>query len=128
MKARLSWLLIGFVLLLPDSPWSIAEAVAGALYLFSGAIFPIDVLPRVLRPIGFVLPVTYWLELLRRSLIPAMPDAAARIDTFPRVSEMDLLGILVSLTIVLSAMAVLIFRSCDNTARERGYIDRTTGH
>src|SRR5262245_53343047 len=33
------------------------DAIAAALYLFSGAIFPLDVLPGWLRPVGFALPV-----------------------------------------------------------------------
>jgi len=124
MLAMMGLLLSGFALLLPETGWSVGEGVAGALYLFSGAIFPIDVLPRVLRPIGFAMPITYWLELLRRSLMGSAPG----IETFPRLGDLDLLGILVSLTLSLSATALIIFRSCDNTARERGLIDRTSGH
>jgi ABC-2 type transport system permease protein len=124
MLAMMGLLLSGFALLLPETGWSVGEGVAGVLYLFSGAIFPIDVLPRALRPIGFAMPVTYWLELLRRSLMGSAPG----IETFPRLSDLDLLGILVSLTLLLSAAALVIFRSCDNIARERGLIDRTSGH
>jgi len=124
MLAMMGLLLSGVALLLPETSWSVGEGVAGALYLFSGAIFPIDVLPRVLRPIGFAMPITYWLELLRRSLMGSAPG----IETFPRLSDLDLLGILVSLTLLLSATALVIFRSCDNMARERGLIDRTSGH
>ena len=124
MLAMMGLMLSGFALLLPETSWSVGDGVAGALYLFSGAIFPIDVLPRVLRPIGFAMPTTYWLELLRRSLMGSAPG----IETFPRLSDLDLLGILVSLTLLLSATALVIFRSCDNMARERGLIDRTSGH
>ena len=49
--------------------WSVGESVAGALYLLCGAIFPLDSLPGWLRPVGMVLPLTYWLESLRRSLL-----------------------------------------------------------
>jgi ABC-2 type transport system permease protein len=70
------------------------------------------------------MPITYWLELLRRSLMGSAPE----IETFPRLTDLDLLGILVSLTLLLSATALVIFRSCDNLARERGLIDRTSGH
>jgi ABC-2 type transport system permease protein len=44
------------------------RAVAGALYLFSGAIFPLEVLPAFLSPIGYANPIFYCL--LRRSLSP----------------------------------------------------------
>ena len=49
--------------------WSVGEAVSGAMYLFTGAIFPLDVLPVWLRWIGFLFPVTYWLEAARRALL-----------------------------------------------------------
>jgi ABC-2 type transport system permease protein len=51
----------------------IGDAVAGALFLFSGAIFPLSVLPTFLQPIGYAMPITYWLELLRRSLVEKSP-------------------------------------------------------
>ena len=45
------------------------EAIAGALYLVSGAIFPIDILPSFLQPIAYVMPTTWWLEASRRGLL-----------------------------------------------------------
>ena len=54
--------------------FQIGEAIAGALYLFTGAIFPLEVLPAWLRPLGLIFPVTYWLELARRALLGASAD------------------------------------------------------
>jgi ABC-2 type transport system permease protein len=125
MLAMMGLALAGIVLLLPHQSWSMGEAVAGALYLFSGAIFPLDVLPRVLRPIGFAMPLTYWLELLRRSLVG---PAASAFPTFSRLSDLGLLGILVGLTLALGVIALALFRWCDSVARERGLIDRTTAY
>jgi ABC-2 type transport system permease protein len=124
MLAMMGLMLSGFALLLPDNSWTLGDGVAGSLYLFSGAIFPIDVLPKVLRPLGFALPVTYWLELLRRSLVGASPE----VQTFAAFSDLHLAGILVGLTFLLSVAALGIFYTCDKAARERGYIDRTTAH
>jgi ABC-2 type transport system permease protein len=123
MLAMMGLLLAGIVLILPHQSWSIGEAVAGALYLFSGAIFPLNVLPRVLRPIGFAMPLTYWLELLRRSLVGSV---ALAFPTLSAWSDLDLLGILVGLTLLFGSSALLIFGWCDAIARERGLIDRTT--
>ncbi len=39
-------LLAGVVLILTHQSWFVGDGVAGALYLFSGAIFPLEVLPR----------------------------------------------------------------------------------
>ena len=45
MLALLGLILAGLMLLLVHHMWGLGEAVAGALYLFSGAIFPLEVLP-----------------------------------------------------------------------------------
>ena len=96
------------------------------LFLLSGAIFPIDVLPRVSQALpGFALPITYWLELLRRSLVGGH---CRRITTFSRLERAGLAGAS-SLGLTLAAghhIALIIFRFCDFWARERGLIDRTT--
>lgn len=122
--AMLGLIVSSIALLLPDSAWSFGDGVAAALYLFSGAIFPIQVLPRVFQPIGFAIPITYWLELLRRGLL----GSTTRALTLTNFSDLNLLGILVLLTAILSAAALGIFRRCDHAARERGMIDRVTNH
>src|SRR5262249_16226803 len=53
----------------PEHGMFLSEGVAGALYLLSGAVFPLDVLPGWLRGLGMALPPTYWLEGVRRSLL-----------------------------------------------------------
>lgn len=125
MLASLGLMLAGAMLLLGHLSWAIGDAVAGALYLFSGAVFPLTALPKVLRPIGFVLPLTYWLELVRRSLVGRGPQA---FPTFGNLSDLQLLGILVGQTLLLSVVAVVSFGTCDTVARERGLLDRTTNY
>ena len=61
--------LASIVLTIAHGSWLVGEAVAGALYLFCGAVFPLDALPAWLRPVGYLMPVTYWLELVRRALV-----------------------------------------------------------
>lgn len=121
--AMLGLIVSSIALLLPDSAWSFGDGVAASLYLFSGAIFPVAVLPRVLQPIGFAIPLTYWLELLRRSL-----DSTARPLTLTQFSNARLLGVLFLLTAALSVVAPAAFKFCDRAARERGMIDRVTNH
>jgi ABC-2 type transport system permease protein len=60
-----------WTLTIRTEPWFVGDAVAAALYLFSGAIFPLTTLPVWLRPLGYALPVTYWLELIRRAILGA---------------------------------------------------------
>jgi ABC-2 type transport system permease protein len=125
MLAMMGLLLGSITLLLVHHSFGIAEGVAGALYLFSGAIFPLEVLPAWLRPIGFAMPITYWLELLRRSLIGNVAQAFPTLVAF---TNLELIGILVLLTILFGIGAAFAFRWCDHRARERGLIDRVTNY
>ncbi|HEX7067523.1 MAG TPA: ABC transporter permease, partial [Candidatus Limnocylindria bacterium] len=50
----------GWCLQLRQEAWSYPEAIAGALYLVSGAIFPIDILPSVVHPLAYASPTTWW--------------------------------------------------------------------
>jgi len=125
MLAMLGLILAGITLLIANHVWFLGEGVAGALYLFSGAIFPLEVLPVLLRPIGFLMPITYWLELIRRSLIGEVAEA---FPTLAGLSNGQLLGILGGLTMLFGVSAFAIFRRCDRAARERGMIDAVTNY
>jgi ABC-2 type transport system permease protein len=105
--------------------WFVGEAVAGALFVFSGAIFPLDVLPAFLRPIGYLMPITYWLELLRRSLVGSVAEAFPTLKSF---SDLQLLGILIGLVLAFAVLSVVVFRLCEHRARERGLLDMTTNY
>jgi ABC-2 type transport system permease protein len=123
MLALMGLWLGGIVLQVAHQSWSVGEAVAGALFLFSGAVFPLDVLPAWLQPIGYALPVTYWLELLRRSLV-----TSRGFQTFEGMSDLQLFGVLVLMTTVLAVIALVTFARCEHSAREKGLIDRTTNY
>jgi len=125
MLANLGLLLAGVTLMIAHHFFLIGEAVASALYLFSGAIFPLDVLPDWLRPVGFAMPLTYWLELLRRALIGNVAEAFPTLSNF---SSTQLFGILVGLTVIFGLLSILVFRWCDHQARERGLIDMVTNY
>jgi len=125
MLAMMGLLLAGVIMVLAHMSWSIAEAVAGALYLFSGAIFPLEVLPAFLRPIGYFMPITYWLELLRRSLVGSVAQA---FPTLARFNNLELLGILVGLTVVFGFISFGVFKFCEFRARERGLLDMTSNY
>ncbi|MCB0117530.1 MAG: ABC transporter permease [Anaerolineales bacterium] len=125
MLALLGLLLAGVTLTVARHEGFIGEATAGALYIFSGAIFPLDVLPAWLRPIGYFMPTTYWLELLRRSLVG---NVAAAFPTLANFSDLQILGIMVGLSIFFGTISIWVFRWCDKFARERGLIDRTTNY
>jgi ABC-2 type transport system permease protein len=105
--------------------WSVGESVAGALFLFCGAIFPIDVLPSALRPLAFGLPLTYWLESLRRAILGS--EASRGISpSLAGISDAQLLLILLGTTLVAAVVSVFFFRWSEHRAREKGLIDMTT--
>ncbi|MBI5964405.1 MAG: ABC transporter permease [Chloroflexi bacterium] len=125
MLALLGLLLAGVTLTVARHEGFIGEATAGALYIFSGAVFPLDVLPEWLRPIGYFMPTTYWLELLRRSLVGNVAQAFPTLSNF---TNMEILGIMLGLSIFFGVISVQVFRYCDAIARERGLIDHTTNY
>jgi len=125
MLAMMGLSLAGISLVIVNNVWFIGDAVAGALFLFSGAIFPLEVLPVWLRPIGYIMPVTYWLELLRRSLVGHIAEA---FPTLQGLSNLQLIGILLGLTILFGIISYFVFRYCQHVAQEKGLIDRVTNY
>lgn len=110
----------GWTMTIRNEPWFVGDGVAAALYLFSGAIFPITILPAWLQPIGFALPMTYWLELLRRALLG--PGAAA-FPTLAAFSNGQLFAILGGITLGFALLSGVAFRYFERRARELGLID-----
>jgi ABC-2 type transport system permease protein len=105
--------------------WTLGEMVGGALYLFTGAIFPLEVLPVWIRPLGFLLPVTYWLELARRAILG---DGAVAFPTLAGFSNLQLVGILAAFTVTLMTVSVMFYRWALHQAKEKGLIDMETSY
>lgn len=125
MLAMLGLLLAGVTLMTARHSYFIGDVVASGLFLFTGAIFPLEVLPAWLRPVGYVLPITYWLELLRRAMVGAVAEA---FPTFTALTNSHLLLILAGSSLVFGVLAVIVFKRCDYLARERGLIDQATNY
>lgn len=105
--------------------WSVGEAVAAGLYLFSGAVFPLDILPVWLRWIGFLFPVTYWLEAARRALLG---DGMSRFPTFAGFSDGSLVAVLLAFTFVLAVGSRWFYRWALHNAKDKGLLDMETGY
>ncbi len=119
----------GLALVLKRGAWQMPQAVTGALYLVSGTIFPIAILPGWLKDISLAVPLTYWLELVRRALLGA--DAGGnfgRAAQFPIANTWAVIGLLLLTTAISSVVSYVGFRIAEFQARERGQIDRTTGY
>jgi ABC-2 type transport system permease protein len=115
--------LAGLSLVMKRNAWVMPDAMAGALYLISGSIFPIAILPGWLEKIALGMPLTYWLELIRRALLG---DSIGAI--FPIASTTTIVGLLALTTVITVVVCIGGYRISEHIARARGQIDRTTGY
>ena len=112
----------GWCLQLRQEAWHYPEAIAGALYLISGAIFPIDILPSVIQPVAYAMPTTWWLEASRRGLLGhGSPGAMGDL------SDGAVMLYLVVSTAIALPLALALFAWFMRRARQAGLLDMTTG-
>ena len=137
--ASLGIMLAGIALIVARHGESIGEVTAGMFLLFSGAYFPPDILPPVLKQITLAVPITYWLEGMRRALnggiiqgsISNGQGGTINGPISPLLAQFDnwqLLLILLLSAAVSAIAAFFFFRWIEFRARERGMIDRLTGY
>jgi ABC-2 type transport system permease protein len=114
--------------------WNYPDAFAGSLFLISGAVFPVTILPQAVQGLGLALPLSWWIEAMRRALDPASPTAIGGPGSlFEQLTgrtvptDLDLIGALIATGLVVTLAALLVFRISDRRAKDRGLLDRTTG-
>jgi ABC-2 type transport system permease protein len=107
------------LLLMAREAYGFAEVGSQSIYLLSGAIFPISVLPGPLAAIAAVNPLTYWMELARRALL-----GSHALLMFPGLSTGAVLLRLAVSTAGTVLLAHLVFTWSDRHARDRGLYDR----
>jgi ABC-2 type transport system permease protein len=132
-------ILAGIALVIARHGGAIGEVTAGSLLLFCGAYFPVDILPAFVRDISMGVPITYWLEGMRRALnggvmtqsVTSSDGKAVQVPISAALASFDnlqLLGIMTVAAVVSAVVAILFFRWIENQAKERGMIDRLTGY
>ncbi len=135
----LGLILAGVALVVARHGGAIGEVTAGSLLLFSGAYSPVDILPPFIREISLGLPITYWLEGMRRALnggvltatVPGPNGTTVVQPISPLLAALDnwqLLAILAASAALSAVISYFFFRWVENQARERGMIDRLTGY
>ena len=112
----------GWCLQLRQEAWSYPEAIAGALYLISGAVFPIDILPSVFHPIAYASPTTWWLEASRRGLL-----GHGSPGTLGTLSDGTVMLILAASTAIVVPLSLAAFGWFMRRARQAGLLDMVTG-
>jgi len=113
---------LSLVLLAGRDTHGYGEVVAQVLYVFSGAIFPISVLPGPLAFVASLSPLVYWLELARRAILHGRVY-----EMFPSLSDGEVLARLVLATAGTAVLAYLVYSWADRLARRKGFIDMDTG-
>ncbi len=114
--------------------WSYPDAFAGALFLVSGVVFPLAVLPDPLELLGLVNPITWWVAGVRTAVVPNGPSSVggegslwtAVTGSMAPDAATVLCALFVTGAIVTLA-ATAIFRSSERRARDLGLLDLTTG-
>jgi len=114
--------------------WSYPDAVGGALLLVSGVVFPLSVLPLPLQAIGLITPLTWWVEGVRRALVPGTPSSIGGAGSLWATITGSLAPDAPTIVVALLATGALvtlgatgIFRLSEGRARDRGLLDQTTG-
>jgi ABC-2 type transport system permease protein len=109
---------LSMVLLAGRDAYGYGEIMAQVLYIFSGAIFPIAVLPGPLAFLASLSPLVYWLELCRRAILHGRVY-----QMFPGLSDEQVLIRLALATVGTVAVGYLTYFWADRQARRKGYID-----
>ncbi|HEX9907088.1 MAG TPA: ABC transporter permease [Thermoplasmata archaeon] len=118
----------GLTFLTAKHEMGINEGVAGVFYVLSGVIFPITILPAWAQSVSMVLPVTYWMEALRRGLMPASMSEIAGGTGLEHLGNLELMGALALSATVFLLLSVAVFNYADKVARKKGKIDWTSAY
>ena len=116
-------MLAGITLLTARHGFKMGESVGAIFFLLGGVVFPIGILPGWVQTVAYGLPVTYWIEAMRRSVIGDAGQANSFLATMP---TWQLLVTMVATTALFFVLSVLVFRYFDRSARRKGRIDITT--
>jgi len=127
-------LLASVILLTRQESWSYPEAVAGALFLIVGAVFPLAVLPPVVQAIGLAMPLTWWLAGVRQALFPGSISSVggpgslfAQLSGHASPLPWEILGALLATGVVVTLISGVAFRAAQRRVKQKGLIDLTTG-
>ena len=124
MLITIGLILAGAVLNMARHGMFLSEGIAGVIYLLCGAVFPVHILPQPLPYISLGLPMTYWLEGMRRSLLGGQYELGSALAGWDH-GHLSLA--LLASTVALGVFARFFFRWCERRAWQKGKFDEQTG-
>ncbi|MBA2299160.1 MAG: ABC transporter permease [Chloroflexi bacterium] len=114
--------------------WSYPEALAGALFLVSGVVFPLSVLPAPVQGLGLMTPLTWWVEGIRHAVFPGGTSSVggpgslwSSVTGTLAPDPATIIGALLATGVLVTLAATGVFRVSERRAKERGLLDQTTG-
>ena len=114
--------------------WNSPDAFSGAMFLISGVVFPLSVLPDWLEVFGLLNPISWWVAGVRRAVLPDGPSSIGGAGSLwtsvtgtAAPEPVILIGGLFLTGAVTTLVATALFRGSERRARDRGLLDRTTG-
>jgi len=120
--------LAGACLNLSRNGMFLSEGISGVVYLLSGVVFPIGVLPVWVQWVALSLPTTYWLEGMRRALMGPVPDSAPVLrGPLAAWSNAELATMLLATTAALVLFALWFWRWNERRAWRLGKLEENAG-
>lgn len=117
----LGYMLASLMLIIDRMGWVFAEGISALLYMVSGAIFPLSVLPVQVAFLGKTLPITYWIDLWRLGIYGAGAKVA-----LPGLPLETLWLRLAVTTIFWIGVSMVWYKIADRLARKWGKIELET--
>ncbi len=111
----LGFLLGGYAIFASKFEWALPSYVAGLLMVFSGALFPVSVLPHPFSDVADVLPFTNFIRAARDVLL---------VSDNPLWSYATHLGLSLLGGLVMLGLGLVTYRYGENKARRAGVLDR----
>ncbi len=117
----MGFLLAGWSLVLVRSAMVVLEGATLAMYLLCGVIFPIDLMPGVLRALALALPFTWWYEAIRRFL-----TGHGTPGLMQHFGDTQVLWILGGSSVAFALLARWGYFAFERRARALGRLDQTS--
>lgn len=120
-------ILAGVTMMIAKHAGFLGQAVSGALYLFTGTLFPLTVLPAPLQAFARALPLTYWVEGMRRALWADARNPAYN-SGLDHLGDGTLVLILAGCALLMLAISLPLEGWAERRAKEKGLLDMNTAY